>query len=35
MIQPADLAAAVRFVLGLSKAVVIPEIIFQRPGETL
>ena len=35
MIQPADIAAAVRFVLGLSKAVVIPEIIFQRPGETL
>jgi len=35
MIQPQDLANAVRFVLGLSKAVVIPEIIFQRPGETL
>jgi short-subunit dehydrogenase len=35
MIQPHDIATAVRFVLGLSKAVVIPEIIFQRPGETL
>jgi short-subunit dehydrogenase len=35
MIQPHDIAAAVRFVLGLSKAVVIPEIVFQRPGETL
>jgi short-subunit dehydrogenase len=35
MIQPEDIASAVRFVLGLSKAVVIPEIIFQRPGETL
>jgi short-subunit dehydrogenase len=35
MIHPADIAAAVRFVLGLSKAAVVPEIIFQRPGETL
>ncbi len=35
MIQPDDIASAVRFVLSLSKAVVIPEIIFQRPGETL
>jgi len=35
MIQPSDIASAVRFVLGLSKPVVIPEIIFQRPGETL
>jgi short-subunit dehydrogenase len=35
MIQPADLAAAVRFVLELSNAVVIPEIIFQRATETL
>jgi short-subunit dehydrogenase len=35
MIQPQDIAAAVRFVLSLSRAVVIPEIIFQRPGETL
>jgi short-subunit dehydrogenase len=35
MIQPQDLVAAVRFVLGLSKAVVIPEIVFQRHGETL
>jgi short-subunit dehydrogenase len=35
MIQPEDLAAAVRFVLGLSNAVVIPEIVFQRTSETL
>jgi len=35
MIQPGDIVAAVRFVLGLSKAAVVPEIIFQRPGEAL
>jgi short-subunit dehydrogenase len=35
MIRPADIAAAVRFVLGLSPACVIPEIVFQRPGETV
>lgn len=35
MIQPSDLAAAVRFLLGLSRAAVVPEIIFQRPDETL
>lgn len=32
MIQPADVAAAVLFVLGLSPAAVVPEIIFERPG---
>ncbi len=32
MIQPADVAAAVRFVLGLSPAAVVPEIVFERPG---
>ena len=31
MIQPADVAAAVRFVLGLSPAAVVPEIVFERP----
>jgi NAD(P)-dependent dehydrogenase (short-subunit alcohol dehydrogenase family) len=32
MIRPADVAAAVRFVLGLSAAAVVPEIVFERPG---
>jgi NAD(P)-dependent dehydrogenase (short-subunit alcohol dehydrogenase family) len=32
MIRPADIAAAVRFVLALSPAAVVPEIVFQRPG---
>jgi len=32
MIKPADVAAAVRFVLGLSPAAVVPEIVFERPG---
>ena len=31
MIRPADLAAAVRFVLQLSPAAVVPEIVFERP----
>jgi short-subunit dehydrogenase len=35
MIRPEDIAAAVKFVLGLSPACVIPEIVFQRPGETV
>jgi short-subunit dehydrogenase len=35
MIRPEDIASAVRFVLGLSPACVIPEIVFQRPGETV
>ena len=34
MIRLADLAAAVRFVISLSRACVIPEIVFERPGET-
>jgi NAD(P)-dependent dehydrogenase (short-subunit alcohol dehydrogenase family) len=34
MIQPQDIAEAVRFLLKLSPACVIPEIIFERPGET-
>ncbi len=32
MIRPGDVASAVRFVLGLSPAAVVPEIVFQRPG---
>jgi NAD(P)-dependent dehydrogenase (short-subunit alcohol dehydrogenase family) len=35
MIRPEDIAAAVRFLLDLSPAAVIPEVIFQRPGETV
>jgi NAD(P)-dependent dehydrogenase (short-subunit alcohol dehydrogenase family) len=32
MITPLDVASAVRFVLGLSPATVVPEIVFERPG---
>lgn len=32
MIRPEDVAAAVRFVLSLSPAAVVPEIVFERPG---
>jgi NAD(P)-dependent dehydrogenase (short-subunit alcohol dehydrogenase family) len=32
MIRPADVAAAVSFVLGLSPAAVVPEIVIERPG---
>ncbi len=35
MIRPADVAEAARMLLRLSPACVIPEIIFQRPGETV
>jgi NAD(P)-dependent dehydrogenase (short-subunit alcohol dehydrogenase family) len=35
MIQPADVVAAMRFVLSLSRACVIPEIVIGRPGEGL
>jgi NAD(P)-dependent dehydrogenase (short-subunit alcohol dehydrogenase family) len=35
MIRPADVAAAVRFVLGLSPNAVVPEIVFERPGSGL
>jgi NAD(P)-dependent dehydrogenase (short-subunit alcohol dehydrogenase family) len=35
MITPEDVAAAVRFVLGLSPAAVVPEIAFERPGGRL
>jgi short-subunit dehydrogenase len=35
MIRPQDIARAVQFALELSPACVIPEIVFQRPGETV
>jgi NAD(P)-dependent dehydrogenase (short-subunit alcohol dehydrogenase family) len=35
MIRPEDISEAVRFLLRLSPACVIPEVIFQRPGETV
>jgi short-subunit dehydrogenase len=35
MLRTEDIAEAVRFVLRVSPACVIPEIVFQRPGETL
>jgi NAD(P)-dependent dehydrogenase (short-subunit alcohol dehydrogenase family) len=35
MMRPEDIAEAVRFILRLSPACVVPEIVFQRPGETL
>ena len=35
MLTTADIAEAVRFMLRVSPACVVPEIIFQRPGETV
>jgi short-subunit dehydrogenase len=35
MIRPEDIAEALRFLLRISPTCVIPEIIFQRPGETV
>ncbi|MFL5839835.1 MAG: SDR family NAD(P)-dependent oxidoreductase [Thermoleophilaceae bacterium] len=35
MMRPEDIAEAMRFILRLSPACVVPEIIFQRPGETV
>jgi NAD(P)-dependent dehydrogenase (short-subunit alcohol dehydrogenase family) len=35
MLKPSDIAEALRFVLRVSPACVIPEIVFQRPGETV
>ena len=35
MIRPHDIAEAVRFVLKTSPSCVVPEIVFQRPGEAL
>ncbi|MHB8660132.1 MAG: SDR family NAD(P)-dependent oxidoreductase [Solirubrobacteraceae bacterium] len=34
MLRPADIAEAVRFMLRVSPACVVPEIVFQRSGET-
>lgn len=35
MLKPTDMAEALRFMLRVSPACVVPEIIFQRPGETV
>lgn len=35
MIQPEDIASAVRFLLGTSRNCIVPEVVFQRPGEQL
>jgi NAD(P)-dependent dehydrogenase (short-subunit alcohol dehydrogenase family) len=35
MLKTSDIAEAVRFLLRVSKYCVVPEIVFQRPGETL
>jgi len=35
MIRPSDVSEAVRFALRVSPACVIPEIIFQRPDESV
>jgi NAD(P)-dependent dehydrogenase (short-subunit alcohol dehydrogenase family) len=35
MIQPEDIAESVRFLLRVSPSCVVPEIVFQRPGEAL
>jgi short-subunit dehydrogenase len=35
MLKTTDIAEALRFLLRLSPAAVIPEIVFQRPGETI
>ena len=35
MIQPSDIGEAIRYLLKLSPACVVPEIVFQRPGEAI
>jgi hypothetical protein len=35
MIQPSDIAAAVRFLLSTSPACIVPEIMFIRPGDKM
>ena len=35
MLRPTDIAEAVRFLLRVSPTCVVPEIVFQRPGETI
>jgi short-subunit dehydrogenase len=35
MLRPEDIGEAVRFLLRVSPACVIPDVVFQRPGETV
>jgi hypothetical protein len=35
MLKTSDIAAALKFLLDVSPACVVPEVIFQRPGETV
>jgi short-subunit dehydrogenase len=35
MLRPTDIAAALKFLLRVSPACVVPEVVFQRPGETM
>ena len=35
MLKVSDMAEALRFFLRLSRACVVPEIVFQRPGEAI
>jgi hypothetical protein len=35
MIRPQDISESVRFLLKLSPACVVPEIVFERPGDVL
>jgi hypothetical protein len=35
MLRPEDMAEALRFLLRVSPACVVPEIVFQRPSETV
>ena len=35
MIRPEDISEAVRYLLRTSPSCVVPEIVFQRPGEAL
>jgi hypothetical protein len=35
MIRPEDIAEAVRYVMKTSPACIVPEILFQRPGDTM
>jgi hypothetical protein len=35
MLRTSDIGEALRFLLNVSPACVVPEIVFQRPGETI
>jgi hypothetical protein len=35
MLRTSDIAEALRFLLSVSPACVVPEIVFQRPGESV